>query len=118
MLNDASGKYKQNCWIFNTKMAVKVTRVALYQKINVTRSTIYVENFILVSETAQGWYYAAVLSRIMNYENFALFLKTDAGGDNNLWINLAWPYNILTLILMYRASQLFFYCFLIKNFMM
>jgi len=37
------------------------SRVALYQKIDVTRSTICVENFILVSETAQGWYYAAVL---------------------------------------------------------
>ena len=31
------------------------------KKINVTRRTIYVENFILVSETAQGWYYAALL---------------------------------------------------------
>ena len=47
-------------------MAVKVingqSRVALhaYQTINVTRSTIYVENFILVSEKAQGWYYAAI----------------------------------------------------------
>ena len=41
-------------------MVVKVTKggVALYQKINVTRS---VENFILVSEIAQGWYYAALL---------------------------------------------------------
>ena len=37
------------------------SRVALYQKTNVTRSTIYVENFMLVSETAQGWYYAALL---------------------------------------------------------
>jgi len=37
--------------------------LALYQKINVTWSTIYVENFILVSETAQGWYYAALLIR-------------------------------------------------------
>ena len=25
-------------------------------------STIYVENFMLVSETAQGWYYSAALS--------------------------------------------------------
>ena len=42
-------------------MAVKVTNsVALYQ-INVTRSTMYVENFILTSQTAQGWYYAALL---------------------------------------------------------
>ena len=31
------------------------------KKINVARSTIYVENFILVSKTAQGWYYAALL---------------------------------------------------------
>jgi len=30
----------------------------------------------------------------MNYENFALFLKTHVGGDDNLLINLAWPYNI------------------------
>ena len=28
---------------------------------------------------------------IMNYENFALFLKTHAGGDDKLSINLAWP---------------------------
>ena len=28
----------------------------------------------------------------MNYENFALFLKTHAGRDDKLWINLAWPY--------------------------
>ena len=32
------------------------SRVELYQQINVTRSTIHVENFILVSKTAQGWY--------------------------------------------------------------
>ena len=29
---------------------------------------------------------------IMNYENFSLFLKTHAGGDDKLWINLLnWP---------------------------
>ena len=33
----------------------------LHQKIYVTRSTICVENFILVSLTAQGCYYAALL---------------------------------------------------------
>ena len=31
------------------------------KKINFTRSTIYVENFILISQTAQGWLYAALL---------------------------------------------------------
>jgi len=40
------------------------SKVALYQKINVTRSTIYVENFILVSETGQGWYYATLLVNV------------------------------------------------------
>ena len=29
---------------------------------------------------------------IMNYENIALFLITHVGGDDKLWINLAWPY--------------------------
>ena len=28
----------------------------------------------------------------MNYEIIALFLKTHAGGDDKLRINLAWPY--------------------------
>ena len=28
---------------------------------------------------------------IMNYENFAQFLKTHASGGDKLWINLAWP---------------------------
>ena len=46
-------------------MAIKVTngqtRGALYPKIDVTRSTIYVENLMLVSETAQVWYYVALL---------------------------------------------------------
>ena len=27
----------------------------------------------------------------MKYENDALFLKSHAGGDDKLWINLAWP---------------------------
>ena len=27
----------------------------------------------------------------MNYENIAQLLKAYAGGDNKLWINLAWP---------------------------
>jgi len=27
----------------------------------------------------------------MNNENIALILKTHVGGDNKLWINLAWP---------------------------
>ena len=35
--------------------------MVLYQKINVTRSTICVENFILVSQTVQGWHYAALI---------------------------------------------------------
>jgi len=34
--------------------------LAPYQKF-VTRSTTCVKNFILVSQTAQGWYYAALL---------------------------------------------------------
>ena len=32
--------------------------VALYQKIDVTRNTVCLENFMLVSKTAQGWPYA------------------------------------------------------------
>ena len=35
--------------------------MALYQKINVTRSTIYMESFILVSQSAQLLHYAALL---------------------------------------------------------
>ena len=27
----------------------------------------------------------------MNYENIAQLLEAYAGGDNKLWINLAWP---------------------------
>ena len=27
----------------------------------------------------------------MNYENFVFILKTHVGGDDKLWINLAWP---------------------------
>ena len=30
---------------------------------------------------------------IINYENFTQFLKTHVGGDDKLWINLAWPYS-------------------------
>ena len=32
---------------------------------------------------------------IMNYENFALFLKAYVGGDNKLWINLVWPNGLM-----------------------
>jgi len=39
------GDINKNAEFFNTKMAAKVTNG---QKINVTRSTIYVENFILL----------------------------------------------------------------------
>ena len=35
--------------------------VALYQKINITRITIYVESFIIVSQSAQNVHYAALL---------------------------------------------------------
>ena len=31
------------------------------------------------------------MGEIMNYENIALFPKSHAGGDDKLWINLAWP---------------------------
>ena len=48
------------------KMAVKVTKkvkyaMALYYKINVTRSTFYMENFMLFSNSAQLLDYAALL---------------------------------------------------------
>ena len=36
--------------------------MALYQKIYVTRSTIYMESFILVSQSAQLSHYAALLN--------------------------------------------------------
>ena len=39
--------------------------VALYQKINITGSNIYVENFTLVSKVTQGWYYAALLIELI-----------------------------------------------------
>ena len=35
--------------------------VVLYQKINVTGITIYVENFIIVSKSARNVHYAALL---------------------------------------------------------
>ena len=31
----------------------------------------------------------------MNYEIITLFLKTHAGGDDKLWINLAWPNKVV-----------------------
>ena len=34
----------------------------LYQNIDATKRIICVENFILVSKIAQGWYYAALLT--------------------------------------------------------
>ena len=37
------------------------SRVTLYQKFDATRSNICVKKFILVSKTAQGFYYAALL---------------------------------------------------------
>jgi len=46
-------------------MALKVTKGQIWSgtisKIDVPRSITYVKNFILVSKTAQGWYYAALL---------------------------------------------------------
>ena len=52
------------------KMAVKVTKkvkyaMALYHKINVTRSTFYMEGFILFSKNAQLLDYAALLHCII-----------------------------------------------------
>ena len=45
-------------------MAVKVTKagvaLCVYEKIGVTRSNVCVENFTLVSKSAQGWYYATL----------------------------------------------------------
>jgi len=66
------------------------SRVALYQKINVTRSTIYVENFILVSETAQGWYYATLLSKQISkvsqsVENSVNFISTSWRGLEDIF---------------------------------
>ena len=48
------------------KMAVKVTKkvkyvVALYHKINVTRSTFYMESFMLFSKSAQPSQYGVLL---------------------------------------------------------
>ena len=44
--------------------------MALYQKIYVTRSTIYMESFILVSQSAQFSHYAALLiSSVWNKNN-------------------------------------------------
>ena len=51
---------------FQNRMAVKVTKkvkyaMALYHKINVARSTFYMESFILFSKSAQLLDYAALL---------------------------------------------------------
>jgi len=58
MLNNALRDVKTKMLnIFNTKMAIEVTKGqiwsdTIYQKIDVTRSTICEENFILVSKSA------------------------------------------------------------------
>ena len=51
------------------KMAVKVTKkaTALYHKINATRSTFYMESFILFSKSAHLLDYAALLAIIAVY---------------------------------------------------
>ena len=48
-------------------MSAKITKGQIYyiKKINITRSTICVENFMLVSKSAQGWYYAALLNGLL-----------------------------------------------------
>ena len=48
------------------KMAVKVTKkikyaIALYRKINATRSTFYMESFMLFSKSSQLLHYAVLL---------------------------------------------------------
>ena len=45
------------------------SRVALYRKLDVTSNTICVENFTLLSKTAQGWYYAALLYELLAVTN-------------------------------------------------
>jgi len=59
---------------FQYKIAVKVSKGQICNgtksKINVTRSTICVEIFMLVSKTAQGGYYAALLMHTAKSKNF------------------------------------------------
>ena len=48
-------KNKKNAGILYAKMALKVKfAMALYQKLDFIRSTIYVESFIIVSRSAQN----------------------------------------------------------------
>ena len=56
---------------FQNKMAVKATKkvkytIALYQKINATRITFYLESFMLFLKSAQLMDYAALLIHIQN----------------------------------------------------
>ena len=61
-LSNASGRYKQNSEFSTQKWLKGHQRSNLaQQKLDVTRSTICMENFILVSKTAQGWYHATLL---------------------------------------------------------
>ena len=57
-------------------MAVMVTKkvkyaMALYHKINVTRSTFYMKSFMLFSKSAQFLDYAALLLSLCLYDRFA-----------------------------------------------